>query len=76
MRRGEMVVFEWKDGLERQTILLHTTKNGSARTVPLSTEAMALLKTLPTRDEGNVFGFRPDANSRFFTIFATREKGI
>ncbi len=48
MRRGELLGLTWESvDLERQTAHLHATKNGDARTVPLSTRAVAILKSLP-----------------------------
>ena len=68
MRRGEMVLFEWKDvDFTRQTIFLRTSKNGSARSVPLSTEAISLLQALPRNDNGKVFGVRPDTLTQAFS---------
>jgi integrase len=37
-------------------MLLVDTKNGTNRTAPLSTAAIAILKSLPRRLDGNVFG--------------------
>ena len=67
MRRGEMVLFEWKDvDFDKRTIFLRMTKNGTARAVPLSTGAMALLEALP-RTDGKVFGVRPDTLTQAFS---------
>lgn len=49
MRRGELLSLSWENvDLVRQTAHLPDTKNGDARTVPLSTRAVAVLKALPT----------------------------
>jgi integrase len=76
MRRGELVLFEWKDiDFDKQTIFLRTTKNGSARTVPLSTKAMALLQALP-KTEGKVFGVRADTLTQAFSRSLQRARKI
>lgn len=52
MRRGELLALTWENvDLERQTAHLPDTKNGEARTVPLSTRAVAILRALPRADE-------------------------
>jgi len=51
MRRGELLAMEWKHvDLERCTVLLPRTKNGHARTVPLSPVAGHVLNELPRTD--------------------------
>ncbi|MFM0134897.1 tyrosine-type recombinase/integrase [Caballeronia grimmiae] len=56
MRRGELVELRWSNvNLEGQTAYLPTTKNGTARTVPLSTKAVATLAALPRSIDGKVF---------------------
>lgn len=48
LRAGEVAGLTWDDvDLERRTLRLTMTKNGSARDVPLSTEAVRLLRALP-----------------------------
>ena len=48
MRRGELLALEWEYvDLKRQTAHLPDTKNGDARTVPLSIKAVAILAELP-----------------------------
>ena len=48
MRRGELLSIQWKHvDLERRTVFLPQTKNGRARTVPLSPNAVAVLADLP-----------------------------
>jgi integrase len=76
MRRGEMVSFEWRDvDFDKQTIFLSTTKNGSARTVPLSTKAILLLKALP-KTEGKVFEVRADTITQAFSRSLQRARKI
>ncbi len=52
MRRGELLSMEWKHvDLDRCTVLLARTKNGRARTVPLSPTAVDVLHQLPRIDD-------------------------
>lgn len=47
MRRGELLALRWRDvDLDRRVALLHITKNGSARHVPLSSRAIEALSAL------------------------------
>lgn len=56
MRRGELLALEWKHvELSRRTAHLPVTKNGKARTVPLSTTAVRVLECLPRSIGGRVF---------------------
>jgi len=51
MRREEIASLEWKGvNLEKRYALLIDTKNTETRTVPLSTEALALLQNLPRKE--------------------------
>ncbi|MGX9221435.1 site-specific integrase [Massilia varians] len=48
MRRGELLSLRWENiNLSAQTAFLPLTKNGTARTVPLSKMAVAILEGLP-----------------------------
>jgi len=52
MRRGELLSLDWENvDLKRQTAHLPDTKNGDARTVPLSTRAVAILEALSTPED-------------------------
>ena len=70
MRRGELSGLRWQDvDLERRTVRLHTSKNGSARQVPLSTRAMAAFRELRLgvcRIDAQVFG-EPAATADYLT---------
>jgi integrase len=45
MRRGELLFIEWNDvNFEKQIIKLRTSKNGYPRDIPLSSEALRVLK--------------------------------
>ncbi|MCV2362489.1 site-specific integrase [Paucibacter sp. DJ1R-11] len=56
MRRGELLALRWEHiNLEQRTAFLPDTKNGTARTVPLSSNAIATLRALPRSITGQVF---------------------
>jgi len=56
MRRGELLSMRWENvNLQAQTALLPLTKNGTARVVPLSKKAVAILEALPNSETGPVF---------------------
>lgn len=56
MRRGELLSMRWENvNLQAQTALLPMTKNGTARVVPLSRRAVAILQALSGTDTGPVF---------------------
>lgn len=67
MRRGELGGVLWRDvDLKKQVLTLHDTKNGERRDVALSSAAVAVLKSLPRRIDGRVFGLRPESISQAF----------
>ncbi|MDY3808759.1 site-specific integrase [Desulfovibrio porci] len=54
MRRDEIASLTWQQvDMERCTLLLPKTKNGEARTVPLSPAALAILKEIPQPENGD-----------------------
>jgi integrase len=56
MRRGEILSLKWSDvDLIAQTAYLPKTKNGTSRTVPLSTKAIEILKNTPPSPNEFVF---------------------
>jgi len=56
MRQGEIWGLDWKDvHLDQRYVRLNDTKNGTRRDVPLSTEAVRLLKLLKPSRNGKVF---------------------
>ncbi|UIF87848.1 site-specific integrase [Cupriavidus necator] len=73
MRRGELLALEWENvDLKRQTAHLPDTKNGDARTVPLSTKAVAILAALPDPDADEDAEVEDDAKERRTgKVFAT-----
>lgn len=62
MRRGELLALEWQHvDLASCTALLPLTKNGRARTVPLSSRALAVMQALPSPHKGRVLKIRAEA---------------
>ena len=56
MRQGELLSLRWEHvDLRTRTAHLKNTKNGEARTVPLSSRAVAVLEVLPHSIDGRVF---------------------
>ncbi|MGZ8983094.1 MAG: tyrosine-type recombinase/integrase [Methylotenera sp.] len=56
MRRGEILSLKWEHiNLNKRTAYLPMTKNGTARTVPLSSKAVDTLRTIPHSIDGRVF---------------------
>ncbi len=56
MRQGELLSLRWENvDLRRRTARLPDTKNGTARDVPLSNRAVAVLEALPRSIDGRVF---------------------
>ncbi len=56
MREGELIALRWDYvDLRERTAHLPITKNGEARSVPLSEPAVAILKALPRSADGRVF---------------------
>jgi integrase len=76
MRRGEMLALTWANvDLTNRTAYLPLTKNGESRTVPLSSKAIQILKSLPRNITGEVFPIKPEAVAAAF-IKATRRAGV
>ena len=77
MRQGELVALRWENvDLTRRIAHLPDTKNGEARTVPLSGTSVEILRTLPRSLHGQVFpGLTTEAVKRAFAR-ATRRAGI
>ena len=63
MRRGEVLSLQWSNvDLEAATAFLPITKNGHSRSVPLSTQALSVLRQLEKR-QGDECVFPLSANS-------------
>jgi integrase len=77
MRQSEIVRLRWQHvNIKRRTAFLSDTKNGESRTVPLSSVAVDVLKTLPRSINGEVFpGVTTEAIKKAF-IRATRRAEI
>lgn len=71
MRRGELLSLRWEHiDFDRRTAHLFETKNGDSRTVPLSTEAVQILKSLSRSDAKVVFPIN------HFTLDAAFKKAV
>lgn len=68
MRAGEISNLTWSDvSFEKRTAFLPLTKNGSSRTVPLSKEAIRILKQLEEiKSDDSVFGINSQIIDRQF----------
>lgn len=67
MRRGEIANLEWRYiDLKKRILLIPDTKNGEARTIPLTTSCVAILKSIPRNINGRVFNMTDNAISRAF----------
>lgn len=76
MRRGEIALMRWKDvDLKLRYVHLPKTKNGEARSVPLSPAALDILKGIPRQIDGDVFTLHPDTISKGFRT-AADEAGL
>nr|WP_226832489.1 site-specific integrase [Acidithiobacillus sulfurivorans] len=74
MRRGEIRKMLWKDvDLNKCTAQLFDTKNGEDRTIPLSSRAVNVLKSLPRNINGKVF---PGADISHTFAAACKRAGI
>lgn len=74
MRRGELAGLrrEWIKG---RVARLPDTKNGTARSVPLSSRALEVIAGLPPRIDGFLFGLEADSYTRGF-LRACADAGI
>ena len=67
MRRSELCALRWEHvDLKARTAYIPKTKNGSPRTVPLSSRAVDVLRSLPRRLDDRVLGLRPDSVTQSF----------
>ncbi|MCV6623511.1 MAG: site-specific integrase [Cellvibrionaceae bacterium] len=67
MRRGEIVKLDWKDiNLQSRVATSRDTKNGEDRAIPLSTQAISILQTIPRHISGRVFPIRGDSATQAF----------
>ncbi len=69
MRRGELLNLQWADiDWSKSVATLDQTKNGDRRMVPLSSKALVILKQLPRRIDGYVFGLTASSVSHAFLV--------
>lgn len=75
MRRGELLGLLRSDiEYARSIAVLNETKNGDRRVVPLSAEANNLLRGLPARIDGKVFGITGSGLTHSFKRAVTRAR--
>ncbi|ADJ28912.1 site-specific integrase [Nitrosococcus watsonii] len=75
MRRGEIANMEWRDvDLKQRTLHIPETKTGIPRTIPLSSEAIKILKEIPL-GFGPIFKVHADSMTKAFDR-ATNKAGI
>ena len=76
MRRSELLGLRWEYiDLGRRTIFLKLTKNGTSRTVPLSTHAIQILTQMPRNLDGRVFPVTHEVVSQAFNR-ARKQAGV
>jgi integrase len=75
MRRGELLELKWEHvNLEKRTAFLPDTKNGEARTVPLSTAALEILRSVGPTIHGNVFPITMETFKQAYTRAVARAR--
>jgi integrase len=73
MRFGELASVTWENlNLDKRTIYLPDTKNGSPRTVPLSTRALNAIQLQPRAINGRLFSAKPGSIRSAFLIALTK----
>lgn len=76
MRFGELAGVTWVNlNLEKRTIYLPDTKNGSPRTVPLSTRALNAIQMQPRSIDGRLFSAKPGSIRSAFLIALSKAQG-
>ena len=76
MRRGELLSLRWEHmDLAHRTAHIELTKNGEARTVPLSSKAVEILLKLPRSIDGRVFPVTHEVVSQAFNR-ARKQAGV
>jgi integrase len=75
MRFGELAGVTWGNmNFEKRTIYLPDTKNGQARTVPLSSRAQNAIQALPRAISGRLFSAKPGSIRSAFLIAVQKAK--
>jgi integrase len=76
MRRSELLGLRWEHiDMQRRTIFLRLTKNGTSRMVPLSTHAIQILTEIPRNLDGRVFPLTHEVVSQAFNR-ARKQAGV
>jgi len=69
MRKGELLQLRYRNiNFDRRTLLIPFTKTGKPRTIPLSTKAIEILRSMPRRLDGKVFPLTVDSLRNSFKI--------
>ena len=69
MRVGELLAMRYDQiDFEKRTLLIPETKTGRPRTIPLSTKALEILKSMPRRLDGKVFPLTIDMLEYHFKV--------
>ena len=77
MRRGELLDLRWENvNLAKRTAFLTDTKNGESRTVPLSTAALTILRSLEVQHSGRVFPISMEAFKQAYSRAVDRARDI
>lgn len=67
MRRGEILSLQWQDVDQMQRrIHINTSKNGSARCIPASKRALAVLNEIGTRGGSSIFPIAPESMRKHY----------
>ena len=73
MRAGEMLALTWTNvNFEKRTAFLPDSKNGSPRTVPLSTRALNAINALPSSINGRLFSSGDHSIHNAFQLALTK----
>lgn len=77
MRQGELLKLEWQYvDLKTRVAHLPNTKNGDPRDIPLTSEAIIVLRSLPRNISGRVFPITKESVKKAFTRLTDRAKLI
>jgi integrase len=77
MRSGEMLAMRWEYvNLANRTVFLPDTKNGSPRTVPLSTRALSAIHALPRSINGRLFSSGYHSIHNAFQLAVTKAQAV
>jgi integrase len=77
MRFGELASVAWENiNLDKRTIYLPDSKNGSPRTVPMSTRALNAIQTQPRSIDGRLFSAKPGSIRSAFLIALSKAQAL